>query len=116
MNHDPLFVPPQRTFFGSPAAREPADLAADVALVGIPYDGGAISNFIRTGAAGGPAAVREQLVFTYAGDYFRVGTAKPGDRCAGWFDVEEKRTYLQDITMVDAGDVSIPPGDTVQAL
>ncbi len=102
-----LFLPPVRTFFRAPAMRSPEDLDVHVALLGVPYDGGAMVPFVRSGASRGPAAVREQVIYSYPGDYYEEGTP-----AAGWFDVGERRTYLEGVTMADAGDVSIAPGDS----
>lgn len=51
-----------RTFFGVPGARDLAALDAQVAFLGVPYDGGMPQPGIATGQRGGPAAARAASV------------------------------------------------------
>jgi agmatinase len=86
------------TFFGVPSASLEA-LDAQVAFLGVPYDGGTPQPGIPTGQRAGPAAVREasreQLLYP-----------------DGWYDVEEDRDHLAGVTMADVGDVAIQGSDT----
>jgi agmatinase len=94
-----LIDPAPRTFFGVPGAPDLAALDAQVAFLGVPYDGGTPQPGIPTGQRGGPAAARaasvDQLV-----------------HLAGWYDVESGRDHLVGVTMADAGDVAIQGSDT----
>jgi agmatinase len=94
-----LIDPAPRTFFGVPAAPDLAALDAQVAFLGVPYDGGTPQPGIPTGQRAGPAAARaasvEQLV-----------------HLEGWYDVETGRDHLVGVTMADAGDVAIQGSDT----
>ena len=47
------------TFFGVPSLRDLDLLDAQVAFLGVPYDGGTPEPGIPTGQRGGPAAARE---------------------------------------------------------
>ena len=62
-----LIDPAPRTFFGVPALRELGGLDAQVAFLGVPYDGGTPEPGIPTGQRAGPAAVREasEALFAY---------------------------------------------------
>ncbi len=93
-----LIDPAPRTFFGVPAAAL-ADLDAQVAFLGVPYDGGTPQPGIPTGQRGGPAAVRAagEATFAYG---------------EGWYDVEQDRDHLAGVTMADVGDVAIQGSDT----
>ena len=105
--------PPIKTFFGCPACMNPNDLDARVAFLGVPYDGGT-NPFTRSGSRTGPDSVRDQQTFQYAGDYFGPAPAM-GVPSAGWYDIEEEKTYLEGVTMADAGDVAIAGGSTTIA-
>lgn len=96
------------TFFGVPTVEIEA-LEAQVALLGVPYDGGTPEPGLPTGQRAGPAAVREgsrdQLSYP--------ATAGARDQGAdGWYDVEADRDYLAGVTMADVGDVLIQGSDT----
>ena len=58
-----------RTFFGVPALRDLGGLDAQVAFLGVPYDGGTPQPGIATGQRAGPAAAREasEALFHYRG-------------------------------------------------
>ncbi len=107
----PPFLPPVRTFFQCPPVFELGAHRLDVALMGVPYDAGAMTAFIRSGTSRGPDAVRDQAVFAYRGGRYD-GPGEPGEACAGWFDVEERRVYLEGAHLGDVGDVPITGGDT----
>jgi agmatinase len=95
-----------RTFFGVPGASELARLDAQVAFLGVPYDGGTPQPGLPTGQRAGPAAVRAagEALFGYS----RV----PGEGAEGWYDVERDRDHLVGVTMADVGDVAIQGSDT----
>jgi agmatinase len=90
-----------RTFFGVPGLHDLDLLDAQVAFLGVPYDGGTPQPGIPTGQRAGPAAAREA-----SGDQFA------GDGAQGWYDVEADRDYLVGVTMADVGDVAIQGSDT----
>ena len=98
-----------RTFFGVPALRDLGGLDAQVAFLGVPYDGGTPQPGIATGQRAGPAAAREasEALFHYP----RVPAADQRG-AEGWYDVEADRDYLVGVTMVDVGDVAIQGSDT----
>ena len=87
-----------------------AILEAQVAFLGVPYDGGTPQPGIPTGQRAGPAAAREA---TEAQFYYPRSTAGGDDPGAeGWYDVEADRDYLVGVTMADVGDVAIQGSDT----
>ena len=57
-----MIDPAPRTFFGVPSVRDLGVLDAQVAFLGVPYDGGTPQPGIPTGQRAGPAAVREASV------------------------------------------------------
>jgi agmatinase len=97
----PLRWPAPRTFFGAPSVADLDALDAQVALIGVPYDGGTPQPGNRTGQSAGPAAVRQVTYEQIDG----VGTT-------GLYDVESDRDYLVGVTMADIGDVAIQGSDT----
>ncbi len=82
-----------------PTARGLDQLDAQVAFLGVPYDGGTLGPGVPTGQRAGPAAAREasESQFYYP---------------EGWYDVEADRDYLAGVTMADVGDVVIQGSDT----
>src|SRR5215468_8260381 len=98
------------TFFGVPALGDLDALDAQVAFLGVPYDGGTPQPGLPTGQRAGPEAVRaasrEQLF------YPGTATADSNPGAEGWYDVEADRDYLAGVTMVDVGDVAIQGSDT----
>ena len=63
MNHlASLIDPAPRTFFGVPSVRNLDVLNAQVAFLGVPYDGGTPQPGIPTGQRAGPAVAREASV------------------------------------------------------
>jgi agmatinase len=87
-----------RTFFGVPGPIALDDLDAQVAFLGVPYDGGTPQPGIPTGQAGGPAAAR-----LASRDQFSYGDGAS----LGWYDIEADRDRLVGVTMADVGDVAI---------
>jgi agmatinase len=84
-----------RTFFGAPSVTDLDRLDAQVAFLGVPYDGGTPQPGNRTGQAAGPAAARMR-----SWEQFEHGSD-------GWYDIESDRDYLVGVTMADVGDVAI---------
>ena len=104
-----LIDPAPNTFFGVPSLRDLATLDAQVAFVGVPYDGGTPEPGIPTGQRAGPAAVRAATTSPFGYPRWATG-ADPG--AGGWYDVESDRDYLVGVTMADVGDVAIQGSDT----
>ena len=94
-----------RTFFGVPAAADLAAVSAQVAFLGVPYDGGTPQPGNRTGQKLGPAAARQA-----SWEQFAYGESPEGG-AAGWYDIESDRDHLRGVTMVDVGDVVIQGAD-----
>jgi hypothetical protein len=85
-------------------------LDAQVAFLGVPYDGGTPEPGIPTGQRAGPAAAREASRDQF---YYPRSAGAGDDRGAeGWYDVEADRDYLVGVTMADVGDVAIQGSDT----
>jgi agmatinase len=92
---------PDVTFLGVPPADldDPASLAAaDVVIVGAPFDGGTSH---RAGARFGPHAIRVT-------DYLPHDGSRP--------HLALRVDPLQDMTVVDVGDVEMPPGEMERSL
>jgi agmatinase len=92
---------PDLTFLGVPAvdiADRAALAAADVVVVGAPFDGG---TSYRAGCRFGPSAIR-------ATDYLPHDGSRP--------HLALRVDALRDLRVVDAGDVEMPPGDIAKAL
>ena len=92
---------PDITFLGVPEAdlTDPPSYAdADVVVVGAPFDGGTSH---RPGARFGPSAIRQAC-------YIPQDGSRP--------HLALRVDALQDIRVVDAGDVEMPPGDIERAL
>ena len=88
------------TFAKKPYVENWDDFAADVAILGAPFDAG---TQFRSGARFGPRGVRE------ASTLFAFGHA-------GAYDHEDDATYLgEDVKIVDMGDADIVHTDTVQS-
>jgi agmatinase len=105
-----LLDPAPRTFFGVPSVRDLAMLEAQVAFLGVPYDGGTPQPGIATGQRAGPAAAREATEAQFYYPRSPAGGDDPGSE--GWYDVEADRDYLVGVTMADVGDVAIQGSDT----
>jgi agmatinase len=99
-----------RTFFGVPSLSGAGHLDAQVAFLGVPYDGGTPEPGVPTGQRAGPAAARDA---THAQFYYPASAVAGDGRGAdGWYDVEADRDRLVGVTMVDLGDVLIQGSDT----
>ena len=111
MSHPAVLIDPApRTFFGVPSVRDLQKLDAQVAFLGVPYDGGTPQPGIPTGQRAGPAAAREASTDQF--DYPRLAGAGDDQGAGGWYDVEADRDYLVGVTMADVGDVAIQGSDT----
>jgi agmatinase len=100
-----LVWPSPRTFFGAPSCPDIDSLDADVAFIGVPFDGGTFSPWIRNGQSQGPAAARFNSWNLF--DYVWPPSAPTDGGCVGWYDINEEREYLKGVTMVDCGDIAI---------
>src|SRR4051795_6956240 len=92
---------PDITFLGVPAVDvddAAALAAADVVVVGAPFDGGTSH---RPGTRFGPMAIRQT-------DYLPQDGSRP--------HLALRVDALQDVTVVDMGDVEMPPGEIERAL
>ena len=94
-----------RTFFGVPSVPELTGVTAQVAFLGVPFDGGTPQPGNRTGQKLGPAAARQA-----SWEQFGYGES-PKDGATGWYDIETDRDRLRGVTMVDVGDVVIQGAD-----
>ncbi|NEI73660.1 agmatinase [Rhizobium lusitanum] len=83
------------TFFKSSVCEDFSKIDADVAFLGIPYDGGV---GYRPGTRFGPSSLRE-----YSKRFTPWGGANP----AGYWDLDANERRLEGIRMVDCGDVDI---------
>src|SRR6187549_739917 len=89
---------PDVTFLGVDRDDPAALAAADVVVVGAPFDGGTSH---RPGTRFGPMAIRQT-------DYLPHDGSRP--------HLALRTDGLQDLRVVDAGDVEMPPGDIEVAL
>jgi agmatinase len=105
-----LTDPAPRTFLGVPSLRDIDMLDAQVAFLGVPYDGGTPQPGIPTGQRTGPAAARAATEAQFY--YPRLADARDDPGAEGWYDVEVDRDYLVGVTMADVGDVAIQGSDT----
>jgi agmatinase len=105
-----LIDPAPRTFFGVPRVSDLELLHAQVAFLGVPYDGGTPEPGLATGQRAGPAAAREASEAEFY--YPRLATGEEDEGAEGWYDVEADRDYLAGVTMADLGDVAIQGSDT----
>ena len=71
-------------------------LSADVAIFGIPWDEGI---GYRPGPRFGPRSLREYST--------RFAFHERGIREGGYWDIEKKKRYLEDVRLVDSGDQDI---------
>jgi agmatinase len=107
---DPLVATPPHSFFGAPLLSDLGSFDHDVALLGVPYDQGSLIPYCRVGQSQGPNAVRTNPTFFYGGNPFD-GPPDPASPCVGFHCVDDGKEYLAGVTMVDIGDIVIPPGD-----
>lgn len=83
------------TFFKAPACEDLDRVEADIAFLGVPYDSGVA---YRPGTRFGPKEIRSHSL-----RYSAWG----GKRPSGYWDINQRRYLLQDVSMVDCGDVDI---------
>ncbi|CAA0097807.1 Proclavaminate amidinohydrolase [Starkeya nomas] len=83
------------SFLRSPICEDFSKVEADVAVLGIPYDCGV---GYRPGTRFGPREIRNQST-----RYASWGTGN----AAGYWDVNQKKRFLRDVSIVDCGDVDI---------
>lgn len=84
------------TFCKAPYAFEPADIHADVAVLGIPFDNMAS---MRPGCRQAPRALRDAST--------RFGWLGEPEGSSGYFDIGQNAMFLSGIRIVDAGDVDV---------
>lgn len=83
------------SMFRSPVCEDFSKLEADIAFLGIPYDGGI---GFRPGTRFGPREIR-----TFSVRYSAWGGHKPN----GYWDVNQRKRFLKGLRMADCGDVDI---------
>ena len=83
------------SMFRSPICEDFSKLDAEIAFLGIPYDGGI---GFRPGTRFGPREIR-----TFSVRYSAWGGHKPN----GYYDVNQRKRFLKGLRMVDCGDVDI---------
>ena len=83
------------TFFRSPVCEDFSKIDADVAFLGIPYDCGI---GFRPGTRFGPREIR-----SFSVRYSAWG----GHKSNGYWDVNQRKRFLDGVRMVDCGDVDI---------
>jgi agmatinase len=84
------------TFMKSPVCEDLSKIDADVAILGIPYDGG---TGFRPGARFGPRDIRANST-----RYSAWGSWKGG---GGYWDINAKKRMLENTRIVDCGDVDV---------
>jgi agmatinase len=94
-----------RSFFKAPLCPDLAELSADVAFIGMPFDQG---TFGRPGARFGPDAIRDApRAYAYSDIY---GQNKEAE---GFFDIDLGGDLLRGVTMADCGNVTTLPSDVL---
>ncbi len=93
--------PRRPTLYGCPSADHPAELRADIAFLGVPYDQG---TSFRPGARLAPDALRATRTYPY----HSFGDGSPA---SGTVDADSGEVHLQGVTMADCGDVPIVPAN-----
>lgn len=83
------------TFFRAPVCEDFSKIDADIAFLGIPYDGGI---GFRPGTRFGPREIR-----SYSVRYSAWG----GHAANGYWDVNQRKRFLKGVRMVDCGDVDV---------
>jgi len=84
------------TFGKFPMCTEIDQLSADIAIFGVPWDEGI---GFRPGCRMGPRAIRDFST--------RFAFGERGVTASGYWDIETKKRYLQDVSIVDCGDHDI---------
>jgi agmatinase len=88
------------SFYGAPIVEDIDALDADIAFIGVPFDGGTND---RPGARFGPAAVRDASA-----------RYQPAAEWQGYIDAERGARILEGATMVDVGDVDVRTVDLLE--
>ena len=83
------------TFCKAPLETKLDKVDADIAVLGIPYDG---ATAMRPGSRQAPRAIRDA-----SGRFGFLGKEKTN----GFYDINRNKTFLKDIKLVDCGDVDI---------
>lgn len=95
-------LPGTMTLWGMPICNNIGELSADIAFLGVPYDGGG-EQFCRANTKFAPKAMREaRSIFVYTDPV-------QGTSANGWFNVDTGEWLLKGITMADCGNVNIRP-------
>jgi agmatinase len=84
------------TFCKAPYVFEPAEMEADVAILGVPFDNMAS---MRPGCRQAPRALRDAST--------RFGWLGEAAGASGYFDIGQDTTFFRGVRMVDAGDVDV---------
>ena len=84
------------TFCKAPYVFDPAEIDADIAILGVPFDGMAS---MRPGCRQAPRALRDAST--------RFGWLGESTGTKGFFDIEAGHTFLAGDRSVDAGDVDV---------
>lgn len=88
------------TFCRTPHILSLDEISADIAVLGIPFDGASGNT---TGHRFGPRSIRESSMRF---DFFNQSSE---DR--GYWDMEKRRRFLSHVSMVDCGDIDVVPMD-----
>lgn len=95
-------LPGTLTLWGMPICNNIEELSANIALLGLPYDGGG-EQFCRANTKFAPKAMREaRSIFTYTDPVY-------GTSANGWFNIDTEEWLLKGVTMADCGNVNIRP-------
>jgi len=84
------------TFCKAPFVPEIRTVEADVAVLGIPYDG---ATAMRPGSRQAPRAIRDAST--------RFGFLGRGEQSAGFYDINRDRHLMAGVRLVDCGDVDV---------
>jgi agmatinase len=84
------------TFCKAPYVFDPSAIHADIAILGVPFDGMAS---MRPGCRQAPRALRDASA--------RFGWLGEPAGSQGFFDIESERTFLAGKTLIDSGDVDV---------
>jgi agmatinase len=105
----PLLGSGMKTLFGMPQCSDINDLSADIAFLGVPYDYGS-PQWVQTGTRHGPNGTRQ------ARSAYNYSDPRELKSACGWFNVEEERVELENVTMADCGDVYMEPWEGLKNL
>lgn len=105
----PMLGSGSKTLFGMPHCADLDMLTADVAFLGMPYDYGS-PQWVQPGTRFGPNGMRQ------ARSAYNYADPREVKHAPGWYNVEEDRIELEDVTMADCGDVYIEPWEGMKNL